>query len=36
MIPIPARSDITVILVWILIGVIIWRIIKWIRNTISK
>ena len=32
MTPIPAHSDITIVLVWILIGVIIWRICKWFKN----
>lgn len=32
MMPIPARSDITIALVWILIGVIIWRIYIWIKS----
>ncbi len=32
MTPIPAHSDITIALVLILIGVVIWRICKWIKN----
>lgn len=32
MIPIPARSDIMIALAWILIGVFIWRICKWVKN----
>jgi hypothetical protein len=32
MITIPARSDIMIALVWILIGVFIWRIYKWVKN----
>ena len=32
MILIPARSDIMIALVWILIGVFIWRICKWGKN----
>lgn len=32
MIPIPARSDIMIALIWILIGVLIWRICKWVKN----
>ena len=32
MVPIPSRSDIMIALVWILIGVFIWRIWKWVKN----
>ena len=32
MIPIPTHSDIMIALVWILIGVFIWRICKWVKN----
>lgn len=32
MTPIPADSDITIALVLILIGVVIWRICKWFKN----
>ena len=32
MVPIPSRSDIMIALVWILIGVFIWRICKWVKN----
>ena len=32
MITILARSDIMIALVWILIGVFIWRICKWVKN----
>lgn len=32
MILIPARSDIMIALVWILIEVFIWRICKWVKN----
>ncbi len=32
MISIPARSDIMIALVLILIGVFIWRICKWVKN----